>query len=249
MKAKLLILLAALLAGVSAPAQPESGRRWEYKVFAGYNLGGSAPLPFPAEIRRIYSWRPVAGGALAFHATRRLTRQWGVTLGLSVDVKGMTTEAEVKYLNTRLLVGEGEHTGTFGGMFSGRNATRVRNAYLVFPLLASYRPFSVWTFHLGGYFALQRDARFEGVASDGYIRNGGPSGDRINIEHSSFDFSEHVRKTDAGLLALADCFFTRKLALTGQLSWGMAPLFPSDFNGVPWKMYNIFFMGGIAYRL
>lgn len=249
MKRKLFILVAGFISCTSALSQTESGRHWEYKAFAGYNVGGSAPLPFPAEIRRIHSWRPGTGGTLAFHATRWLTRQWGLTSGLAIDVKGMTVEADVKYLNTHLLVGEGEHTGTFSGMFSGRNRTKVRNGYLVFPLLASYRPFSAWTFHLGGYFALQRDSRFEGNASDGYIRNGGPAGDRINIEKSTFDFSEHVRKTDAGIMALADCFFTHKLAVTGQLSWGALPLFPSDFNGVSWKMYNIYFMGGIAYRL
>ncbi|MDR1557104.1 MAG: PorT family protein [Tannerellaceae bacterium] len=249
MKGKLLIVLAGFLSATLALAQPESGRQWEYKMFAGYNLGGSTPLPLPAEIRKIHSWSPGIAGTLAFHATRWLTTEWGITSGLAIDVKGMIVDTDVKYLNTSLIVGEGDHTGTFTGMFTGRNTTKLRNGYLVFPLLASYHPFSLWTFHLGGYFALQRDARFEGNASGGYIRNGGPAGDRINIEMSTFDFSDYVRKTDAGLMALADWFFTNKLAVTGQLSWGLLPLFPSDFNGIPYKMYNIYFMGGIAYRL
>jgi hypothetical protein len=243
-----IILLAAMLACMPAFAQ-QADKAWEYKVFAGYNLGGSSPLPLPAEIRKIDSWSPGLSGALAFHATRWLRPRWGLTSGLAIDVKGMSVQAEVKYMNTSLVVGEGDHTGTFTGMFTGKNTTKVRNGYLVIPLLAAYRPAEEWTFRMGGYFALQRDAKFEGNASDGYIRNGGPAGDRINVETSSFDFSDHVRKTDAGLMALADWFFTNKMALTGQLSWGLVPLFPSNFNGVPYKMYNIYFMGGLAYRL
>jgi hypothetical protein len=240
---------AICLATTFAAAQTESGRLWEYKVFAGYNLGGSTPLPLPAEIRRIHSWSPGIAGTLALHATRWLSSRWGITSGLAIDMKGMIIEADVKYLNTLLEVGEGDHTGTFSGMFSGRNKTTVRNGYLVIPLLATCRPPGTWTFHLGGYFALLRDANFEGKASEGYIRNGGPAGDRINIEMSTYDFSKHVRKTDAGIMALADWPFTDKLAMTGQLSWGLLPLFPSSFNGIPYKMYNVYLMGGIAYKL
>ncbi|MDR2815107.1 MAG: PorT family protein [Proteiniphilum sp.] len=248
-KRNILSLLAIFTCAAGLFAQPESGRQWEYKAFAGYNLGGSSPLPLPAEIRKINAWSPGLNGTLAFHVTRWLNREWGLTSGLAIDVKGMTVEAEVKYLNTSLIVGEGDHTGTFSGMFTGQNTTKVRNGYLVLPLLLSCRPSDMWRLHLGGYFAWQRDAKFEGSASGGYIRNGGPAGDRINIEKSTFDFSDHVRKTDAGLMALGDWFFTNKLALSGQLSWGMIPLFPSGFNGIPYKMYNIYFMGGIAYRL
>jgi hypothetical protein len=248
MKRAFYLFLAGLLASTLAPAQQESNRRWEYKMFAGYNLGGSSPLPLPAEIRAIRSWSPGLSGTLAFHVTRWLPSGWGITSGLAIDVKAMSVEADVMYLNTSLSVGEGGHTGTFSGLFTGRNRTRVHNGYLVIPLLAA-RQIAQCTFRLGGYVALNRDARFEGQAFDGYIRNGGPAGDRINVEMSTFDFSDRVRKTDAGLMALADWFFTGKLALTGQCSWGLLPLFPSGFSGIPYKMYNIYFMGGIAYKL
>ena len=82
-----------------------------------------------------------------------------------------------------------------------------------------------------------------------YIRSGGPTGDRINIEQATFDFSEEVRKVDAGLMASADYFFTKKMAVFGQLSWGLVPIFPEDFEGLSYKMYNIYFSLGLAYRL
>jgi hypothetical protein len=245
----LLLPMAALLTAARASAQPEDLRRWEFRTAAGYNLGGSTPIPLPAEIRKIRSWNPGLSWTLAFLATRRLSPRWGIASGLAIDVKGMTIEADVKYLTTLLDVGEGEHTGSFSGMYTGRNRTKVRNGYLTIPLLAVFCPNKDLNFRLGGYFALLRDACVEGSASDGYIRNGGPAGDRIHIERATFDFSEHVRKTDAGLMAQFDRLLSDRLSLTGQLSWGLTPLFPSSFRGIPYKMYNIYFTGGIAYTL
>ncbi|MDR1499455.1 MAG: PorT family protein [Tannerellaceae bacterium] len=244
----LTILLLTLTTALSA--QGESNKRWEYKMTAGHNIGGTSPIPLPAEIRKIEAWRPLAlGGTLAFHVTRRLTPTWGVTSGIAIDIKGVTVKARVKYMNTSLVIGEGSDTGLFGGMFTGLNETRVRNGYLSLPLLATFSPSERLRLHLGGYAAFLKDARLDGGASDGYIRNGGPAGERINIEESTFDFSDQIRKVDAGLMALTDWYFTNRLAITGQLSWGLTPIFPSTFNGIPYKMYNIYLMAGLSFRL
>lgn len=253
MKRNTILLIATLLLVNLLYSQPAlsqtQGKSWEFKFFAGYNMGGSTPVPLPAEIRKINSWNPKLSGTLAFHATYWLTPEWGVTSGLALDIKGMEIKADVMYMMTNLVVGEGDNTGNFSGMFTGKNKTTVRNGYVVIPLLATWRPVEKWTFRLGGYVGSQQDAKFEGSASDGYIRVGGPDGDRINVEKATFDFSENIRKADAGLMASADWFFTQKMGVTGQFSWGFVPLFPSDFNGIPYKMYNIYFMLGIAYRL
>ena len=60
---------------------------------------------------------------------------------------------------------------------------------------------------------------------------------------------EEVRSFDAGIMASGDWFFTKKIAATAQLSWGLVPIFPSDFEGLSYKMYNIYLSLGIAYRL
>lgn len=237
-----------MLTRQSATAQDFSPS-WEFTGYAGYNLGGTSPLPLPAEIRKINSWNPGFGGTVAIHVTRWLHPQWGITSGLAIDVKGMKIDADVKYWYTNLVVGEGDNTGNFSGLFSGNNNTKTRNGYLVIPLLASWRPATRWTFHAGGYYASQQDARFEGTASNGYIRNGGPAGDRINVDNATFDFSDKVRKHDAGLMASADWSFTQKMAIKGQLSWGLVPIFSPDFEGITYKMYNIYFNLGIAYRM
>lgn len=129
----LCLLLLGVWTASSADAQDRRDK-WESKVFLGYNLGGTSPLPLPAEIRSINSWRPGFGGTLAFHITRWLSPQWGITTGLAIDIKGMKIDADVKYMHTSLVVGEGDNTGLFTGTFSGRNKTTVRNGYLLIPV-------------------------------------------------------------------------------------------------------------------
>lgn len=242
------VLLAAAGCMPAARAQQKL-KKWEYNVFAGYNLGGTTPIPLPAEIRKVKSWSPGFTPTLAFQATRWINTEWGLTSGIAIDIKGMIIRADVKYMYTYLQVGEGDQTGPFEGSFSGQNKTSVKNGYLTVPLLASYRPFERWTFHAGGYIAFLQDKKFEGDASDGYIRVGGPTGDYINIEQATFDFSGEERNVDAGLIAAADWRFNQRMAVKGQLSWGLVPIFPSDFHGIPYKMYNVYFMLGVAYRL
>ena len=67
--------------------------------------------------------------------------------------------------------------------------------------MAAWRPNDQWSVRLGGYVAFQNDAKFEGVASDGYIRNGGSTGEKINVESATYDFAEEVRSFDAGIMA------------------------------------------------
>ena len=88
----ILFIIAAItfLTAVVPAARAQAFRQhWEKKVFAGYNIGGTSPIPLPAEIRKINSWRPGFGGTLAFHLTRWITPEWGLTTGLAIDLKGM----------------------------------------------------------------------------------------------------------------------------------------------------------------
>lgn len=246
----LYVLLILLLSAPTLSAQ-EAAKQWEYDLRLGLNIGGTTPLPLPAEIRKINSFtsglNPVAG----VRATRWFEShpQWGVTSGITVDYRGMKESADVKYWYTHLVVGEGENAGTFSGTFTGKNRTTVRNGYLTVPLLATYRPFKHWTFHLGGYFSWMLSADFSGTASDGYIREGGPTGDRIEVKNASFDFSDNLRKIDAGISVGADWRFNKRMSVTGDLTWGLVPVFPSDFKGICYKMYNIYFALGLSYRL
>jgi hypothetical protein len=232
-------------------AQQEDGAKWTHEVRVGLNLGGTAPLPIPAEIRKINSFTAGVNPIIGFRSTRWLDKhpQWGITSGVTIDYRGMKTSADVKYWYTDLVVGEGDRTGRFSGTFSGKNMTKVKNGYFTIPVLASYRPFKAWTFHAGGYFSWIHTSKFEGSASDGYIREGGPTGDRITVEESTYDFSDELKDIDAGITVGANWKLTKRIAATGELNWGLVPIFPADFKGVSHKMYNIYFSLGLSYRL
>lgn len=229
----------------------ERTAEWTHEIRVGLNLGGTSPLPIPAEIRKINSFTTGVNPVIGFRSTRWFDAysRWGITSGLTIDYKGMKTSADVKYWYTDLVVGEGDQTGRFTGTFSGKNDTKVKNGYFTIPVLASYRPFKDWCFQAGGYFSWIHTSKFEGSASDGYIREGGPTGDRIAVENATFDFSDELKDFDAGIIVGANWRFTKRIAATGELTWGLVPVFPADFKGVSHKMYNIYFSLGLSYQL
>lgn len=246
------ILLILCLLFLSKPLFAQTGgNKWTHELRVGLNMGGTSPLPIPAEIRKINSFTAGVNPVIGLRTTRWLNEesQWGVTSGITVDYRGMKTSADVKYWHTDLVVGEGDRTGRFSGTFSGKNTTKVKNGYFTIPVLASYRPFKDWSFHAGGYFSWIHTSKFEGSASDGYIREGGPTGDPITVENSTFDFSDKLKDIDAGLTAGANWKFNRRIAVTGELNWGLIPIFPASFKGMSHKMYNIYFAFGLSYRL
>ncbi|MCP9611798.1 porin family protein [Coprobacter tertius] len=224
-------------------------KHWDSYLYVGYTIGGTSPIPLPQEIRKINSYRPGTNLVAGIDFTRWLNINWGITTGLSIGSKGMTINADVKYMNTYLIVGEGDNTGTFSGTFSGKNKTKVNNGYLRIPLLATWQPIEKWIFYGGPYVSFLLDPEFKGSASNGYIRNGGPTGEKINVEHATFDFSDNLRAIDSGVTIGARWNYNRHISAVGYFDWGLVPVFPSNFNGIPYKMYNLYFTLGIAYKL
>lgn len=224
---------------------------WNHEIRVGINLGGTSPLPLPAEIRKVKSFTTGVNPVIGFRSTRWMDKHspWGISTGLTIDYRGMETSAKVKYWHTDLEVGEGEQTGRFTGSFSGENKTTVKNGYLTIPLQVAYRPFDKWHFHAGAYFSWILTSKFEGSAKDGYIREGGPTGDRITVENATYNFSDELRNVDAGIMAGADWKIAKRISATGELTWGLLPIFPGSFNGVGYKMYNIYLSLGLSYQL
>ena len=231
--------------------QTKESRHWEHAIRVGINVGGTTPIPLPAEIRKIESFTTGLNPILGVRSTRWFEPdgKWGITSGFTIEHKGMKESAQVKYWYTNLKVGEGDKRGEFEGTFSGFNETRIKNGYFTLPAMATYRLSSIWTFHAGGFFSWMHTSKFTGIADDGYIREGGPTGDIINVTSAEFDFSTDLNTIDAGLLVGADWKFTRKLSATGEFSWGFIPIFPSDFKGVTYKMYNLYLGLGLSYKL
>ncbi|MFT3824969.1 MAG: porin family protein [Chitinophagaceae bacterium] len=235
-------------------AQPDTSQKtftpyFESRLVAGFNLGATAPLGFPNTIRKIHSFWPKFCPAFGYELTYMFNPKWGAGTGIKVEFKGMGTEDQVLYFPTIIVVNDGANTGTFTGTFSGKNKTVVNNSYLTFPVIAVFRPNDKWRFNAGFYFAWLINPEFYGTVSDGYIRNGGPTGERVDIDEASFDFDTEVRKFDWGFRGGAARAVGKRISINADLSWGVRPLFPKDFKGLDFPLYNIFAALGIAYQL
>ena len=69
----------------------------EYRVKAGFNIGGTSPIPLPREIRAINSYSPTLAIAIEGDVHKRFEdSRWGLLLGMRFESKGMKTNARVK---------------------------------------------------------------------------------------------------------------------------------------------------------
>jgi hypothetical protein len=221
---------------------------WEYKINAGYSLGGSSPVSFPAEIRKIEEYRPDAWAPhIALEATRWLNEKWGIVAQIAWDHKGFTVRDRVKNMYTEIEIEGNPEPQT--GNFTGNNTTKVQNDYLSVPLLATCRFSDGLTGQFGIYVAWLSRSCFKGSVSDGYLRLGSPVGEKIDVPSASFNFSKEQNRFDYGLLLAEEWTLYRNFALRGQLSWGLSSLFPSDFTGISFDMHNIYGMLGVSYRI
>lgn len=233
--------LLPLQAQKSAPELP-----WELKVNAGYNIGGTSPLPLPVEVREIKSYSPLGFAPhIALELTRKLDEKWGVSAQVTLDFKGFSVTDSVLNLHTEMEMSNEKYVGSF----TGTNSTNIENVYLTVPVMASYAPSEKWVVQLGFYLGYLYSPKFRGHASDGYIRSGGPTGEKTKVDDAYFDFSDNQNTFDWGLQAAGEWKFSKRFAVRGQLAWGLQPIFPSDFSGVSFDMYNIYGTVGISYLL
>lgn len=80
----------------------------EYEVKAGFNIGGTAPIPLPVEIRDITGYNPTMAVAIEGNVTKWFDQEkkWGMRIGIRLDSKGMKTNANVKNYGMEI-IGEG----------------------------------------------------------------------------------------------------------------------------------------------
>lgn len=102
---------------------------WEYSIKAGLSIGGTSPLPLPKEIRSIDSYAPNIAIAIEGNATKWFgnDKKWGMTAGIRLENKTMTTEATVKNYGMKIINTNG---GELQGLWTGGVKTKVKNSYL-----------------------------------------------------------------------------------------------------------------------
>lgn len=108
---------------------------WNIELRAGYNLGGTSPIPLPVEIREIKSYKPSMGFSVESDFTKFFDEKWGLLVGVKLENKNMETDARVKNYGMEIL-SEG---AIASGRWTGGVKTSVRNAFLTFPVQAAYK--------------------------------------------------------------------------------------------------------------
>lgn len=256
MKKNIFITLCILLFAASAvSAQNErDGLVWstlrglEYRIKAGFNIGGTTPLPLPAEIREIKSYRSGMQIAIEGDIIKWIDNtKWGALLGVRFENKGMKTDARVKNYYMVMDSYDTENPGHMEGAWTGFVKTNVRNSYVTIPLQAIYRVSKRWDLKFGPYASFLTNGDFSGIAYDGYIRNGDPTGDKAEVSEASYDFSRDLRTFSWGIDAGAEWQAYKHLLVYSDLSWGLNSIFKKDFKSISFKMYNVYLNFGFGY--
>lgn len=221
----------------------------DFHVRAGFSIGGSAPIPFPVEIRRIEHYNPTLSLGLEAGITKwfDVQKKWGVRTALRVEGKGMKTEAQVKNYYTEV-IGEGGHK--IAGNFTGMVQTSAKNSYFTIPVLLTNGALEKWKFYAGPYFSALVEKSFLGYVYDGYLREGGPTGSKIVFSGENkgpYDFSQDLNVFQWGVMAGGEWALRKHLFLFGDFSWGLNNLFKKNFKTITFDMHSIYLSMGLGY--
>lgn len=248
----LIVGLAVFLISLSAYAQDDRNPGiiksalygLEYEVKAGFSIGGTAPIPLPAEIRGIESYNPTIAIAIEGSATKWFNNKWGLEVGLRLENKNMKTDAKVKNYNIEMIAKDG---GQMQGAWTGYVKTKVHNSYLSLPVLASYKLSKRFRVKAGFFVAYMMDGEFSGSAYDGYLRNENPTGEKIYVTEATYDFSDNLREFSWGPQIGGEWKAFKHLNVYADVTWGVNDIFKKDFDTITFAMYPIYLNLGFGY--
>lgn len=251
------IILSAILVvtGIRAEAAGSGGedtkgffRSLEYEVNAGTNIGGATPMPLPSEIREINSYNPELN--LQIGATVRKwfgnDARWGAGVGVRFETKGMKTRATVKNYGMEII----DNGKTLKGRWTGKVQTRYHSQQLVVPLTGFCRLSRRVVLNAGPYLSYAFSNEFDGYVSDGYLREGDPTGEKISFSgdaKASYDFGSELRKFQWGMQLGASVLVYKQLTVNANLEWGCNDIFNSSFKTVSFDLYPIYLNLGFGY--
>lgn len=221
----------------------------EYEIKAGFNIGGTSPLPLPAEIRKINSYRPDLALSVGTNITKWLNEPHtiGLVWGLTLETKAMKTDATVKNYGMAIIQ-DGEE---MSGRWTGNVKTKFRTSYITMPLMCAYKISSRWKIKGGPYISYAFEKDFSGHVYDGYLREGDPTGAKVEFKNgniATYDFSKDLRKFQWGVVIGGEWKAFKHLSVYADLNWGLNNAFKKDFDTITFNMYPIYLNTGFAYN-
>ncbi|MDR2474495.1 MAG: PorT family protein [Bacteroidales bacterium] len=215
----------------------------EYRIRAGLAVGGIMPLPIPLEIRKINSYQPMLNIWLEAEIMKTFTDSWALSTGLRMENKGMKTEALVKNYYMKMISDDGE----VAGIWNGTVETSVTNSYISLPVLAVWKPTARWGIKFGPYISCLLNGRFSGYARNGYLREGNPVGEKIEIKEAIYDLSFGMRQWLFGSQLGAEWRAFPHLIAAFDLTWGFNSVFRKNVEAVSFDMYPVYGTLSFAY--
>ncbi len=222
---------------------------WDIELRAGINIGGPSPLPLPEELRSIDSYSPTLPFSFEANFIKRFDerQKWGILFGVKLENKNMETKATVKNYGMEIVGDEGQKVS---GRWTGGVQTSVKNSYLTFPILGTYKVHPRTNIKAGVFLSYMMDGKFNGYVYDGYLREGDPTGLKNEFKDgktTTYDFSKDLRKFQWGLQAGVDWRAFTHLKVYADLTWGLNAIYRKDFNTITFNMYPIYLNCGIGY--
>ena len=242
-------MTACLLLSAGQVSAGEQGEGLQLKARAAYSIGGTAPIGIPATIRSIDAFRLTPSFMVGLDVALPLKEKWGLNTGLHFENKAMDADVTTKAYRMELKKG----TDRINGLFTGKVSQEVTEWMLTLPVQATYQLNDKLTLKAGPYLSLLLSKDFSGIASDGYIRQGDPTGPKIIIgnkegEWATYDFSDDMRTLQFGVGAGIDWLFCKNIGLSADLNWCLTGIFKSDFKTVEQTLYPIYGTIGVFYR-
>ena len=246
--AYMILMAASLLVGSRAEAGTLDSL--QLKARAGYNIGGTTPVPLPATIRSLDGYSLTPSFMVGADAVLPLTRQWGIMTGLRFENKGMKGDVTTKAYFMEVVKGDQK----MAGLFTGHVEQEVRQWMLTVPVQATLTLSRKVMLKGGPYVSFLLDKGFSGIASDGYLRKDTPTGPKILMgnregEWATYDFDDDMRSVQFGVGLGIDWQVYKRLGVSADLNWGLTGIFPGDFKTVEQTLYPIYGTIGVFYRL
>ena len=220
----------------------------EYEINAGINIGGSAPMPIPGEIRKVLHYGPGLNLSIGASITKWISKdkKWGVSIMPRLETKGMDTKAKTKNYGM-VIIRDGSEVS---GNWTGKVSTDYRTSVLTLPIVGVYKINDRWKVNFGPYIGIVLHKEFKGYVYDGYLREGNPTGNKVVFEGDSqapYDFSDELRTFQWGLQAGGSWRAFKHLSIQAKLSWGLNDIFKSSFKTISFPLYPIYLNMGFGY--
>ncbi|MBP5278290.1 MAG: PorT family protein [Prevotella sp.] len=222
----------------------------QLKARVGYSIGGTAPIGIPATIRSLDAFRLTPSLMVGMDVLLPMQGKWGMLTGLRFENKGMDADVTTKGYHMELVKGDSR----VEGLFTGKIKQEVTEWMLTLPIQATYKMSDKVLLKGGPYVSYLISKDFSGIASDGYLREGNPTGVKIVMgdkegEWATYDFSDKMRNLQLGIGAGVDWQPWTSIGVSADLNWGLTGIFKSSFKTVEQTLYPIYGTVSVFYRI